>query len=97
MWSGVSWEVKVVLIELFVVFMGKRWLRYGLVGNFLVYGIGWGALAYISTHTDMQLGSSTTSVRTKAPKWTKTWPRKCSPSPTPNSRKVPSKPRRTSS
>lgn len=25
----------------------KRWLRYGLVGNFLTYGIGFGCFAYM--------------------------------------------------
>jgi len=25
----------------------KRWLRYGLVGNFLVYGLGFGCVAYM--------------------------------------------------
>lgn len=26
---------------------GKRWLRYGLVGNFLNYGVGVGFMAYL--------------------------------------------------
>lgn len=25
----------------------KRWLRYGLVGNFLTYGVGVGFMAYM--------------------------------------------------
>ena len=25
----------------------KRWLRYGIIGNFLTYGIGFGFIAYL--------------------------------------------------
>jgi hypothetical protein len=25
----------------------KRWLRYGIVGNFLTYGLGFGCIAYL--------------------------------------------------
>jgi len=27
--------------------MGKKWLRYGLIGNFTVYGIGFGFMSYL--------------------------------------------------
>ena len=27
--------------------MGKRWLRYGLIGNLSIYGIGFGFMAYL--------------------------------------------------
>jgi hypothetical protein len=34
----------------------KRWLRYGIVGNFLTYGIGFGFMAYLGTFSLTQLG-----------------------------------------
>ena len=69
--------VRDVLIELFVVLMGKRWLRYGLVGNFLVYGIGWGAFTYIGKFAAIKPGSCTTSGRTRVPRWMRSWPSRC--------------------
>ena len=35
----------------------KRWLRYGLVGNFLTYGIGTAFLAYMGTCRLIQVQS----------------------------------------
>jgi hypothetical protein len=31
---------------------GKRWLRYGLVGNFLSYGVGVGFMLYLGSYID---------------------------------------------
>ena len=49
----------------------KRWLRYGLVGNFLTYGIGYGFIFYTGIFIPIQHGSSMTQVNIKAQKWMK--------------------------
>ena len=43
----------------------KRWLRYGIVGNFVTYGIGFGFIAYLGTVVLTKDGSFGTSVRIK--------------------------------
>lgn len=64
--------------------MSKRWLRYGIVGNFLSYGLGVGFMLYLGTPFFTKVGSSTTSDRITAPKWMRNWPRKYSLSQTLN-------------
>ncbi len=42
-----DWEYALVIFYyLIIVIMSKRWLRYGLVGNFLSYGLGTLFIAY---------------------------------------------------
>lgn len=36
----------IIVYDLIIVIMSKRWLRYGLVGNFLNYGLGSLFIAY---------------------------------------------------
>lgn len=50
----------------------KRWLRYGIIGNLLSYGVGVGFMAYFGNLYLTKHGSFTTSAKTKVSKWTKT-------------------------
>ena len=43
----------------------KRWLRYGIVGNFVTYGIGFGFIAYLGTIVLTKDGSFGTLVKIK--------------------------------
>ena len=54
--------------------MSKRWLRYGLVGNFLSYGIGTLFIAYTGKKIAIKDGSFTILERTIVPKWMSNWP-----------------------
>ena len=67
----------------------KRWLRYGIVGNLLSYGVGFGFIAYMGTSHFIQGGSSMMSGKVRPPKWMINWQKNYSPLPMANSRKVP--------
>jgi hypothetical protein len=56
----------------------KRWLRYGLVGNFLTYGIGVGFMIYLGIAADTKDGSFGTSGKIRPPRWTRNLRNSCS-------------------
>ncbi len=51
----------------------KRWLRYGLVGNFLTYGIGVGFMAYLGSSFINKDGLYTILAKINRLKWTRIW------------------------
>lgn len=53
--------------------MGKRWLRYGLIGNLSIYGVGVGFMAYLGTSLFTKAGSSTILEKIRAPRWISNW------------------------